>query len=288
MPNLIHWTINTRSRENLRSKGVNAEVIHDTMDFEQDLEPDERLKSRTSLRQIYGIKAHDLVLLAGTRIVPNKQLELAGYLTAALKSLCQELSGKTLYNGEIFSDRSQIILVIAGRPEKTFTEYRDKVFNLYTNLEISWRYIGDIVRSFCSEKEGLYALYPDVYTMADVVLYPTGWEGFGNQLLEAIASKLPVVVFQYPVFKEDIAPKGVKFISLGDTVLPKSNPMALTELPSDVLMKAAHEIIEIMTDSEKMCSITEYNISLVKKFFSFDVLKAHLQEVLKWAGSRSV
>jgi glycosyltransferase involved in cell wall biosynthesis len=48
----------------------------------------------------------------------------------------------------------------------------------------------------------------------DLVVYPTGWEGFGNQLIEAFAAGLPSIVFEYPVYREDIGPKGFEIVSL--------------------------------------------------------------------------
>jgi glycosyltransferase involved in cell wall biosynthesis len=162
-------------------------------------------------------------------------------------------------------------------------DYQKKVFDLFDTLKIVWKYIGGDVRPYRSEDEGLYALYPDFYAMADFVLYPTGWEGFGNQLLEAFASELPVAVFEYPVFKEDIAPKGVKIVSLGDILLPERDYIGLVQIPAEVLTRAAREIVAILTCPEKFADITNHNIMVGKKFFSFDVLRAHLDEALTWA-----
>jgi len=285
MPNLRHWTINTRNKRGLGEKGVDAEVIHDTMDFDQRLDPGERLRIRARLRAKYGIEAHDVVLFAGARIVPNKQTELAGHLTAVLQSLRQEMIGKRLYHGEVFSDKSRVVLVLAGRPERAFTDYQKKLFKLLDVLKIVWRYAGDDVRPYRSEDEELYALYPDLYAMADFVLYPTGWEGFGNQLLEALAAELPVAVFEYPVFKEDIAPKGIRVVSLGDTILSERDNMGLVEIPLEVLTRAAREMITILTSPEKLQSGTAHNTMVGKRYFSFDVLRAHLNDAMHWACS---
>ena len=285
MPNLRHWTINTRNKRGLGEKGVDAEVIHDTMDFDQRLEPRERVRIRARLRAKYGIEAHDVVLFAGARIVPNKQTELAGHLTAVLQSLRQEMIGKRLYHGEVFSDKSRVVLVLAGRPERAFIDYQKKLFKLFDTLKIVWRYAGDDVRPYRSEDEGLYALYPDLYAMADFVLYLTGWEGFGNQLLEALAAELPVAVFEYPVFKEDIAPKGVSVVSLGDTLLSERDNMGLVEIPLEVLTRAAREMTTILTSPEKLQSITDHNTMVGKRYFSFDVLRDHLNDAMHWARS---
>jgi glycosyltransferase involved in cell wall biosynthesis len=282
MPNLKHWTINSRNKRALKNRGIQAEVIPDTMDFDRRLEAVERARIRATLRGKYGIKPNDIVLFVGARIVPNKQTELAGHLTEVLQRLRQEMVGKRLYTGEVFSDLSRVVLVLAGRPERAFIDYQKKVFALFDTLKIVWKYIGGDVRPYRSENEGLYTLYPDFYAMADFVLYPTGWEGFGNQLLEAFAAGLPVAVFEYPVFKEDIAPKGIKAVSLGDTLFPERDYRGLVQIPVEVLTRAAREIMAILTCPEKLQGITDHNIMVGKRHFSFDVLRAHLGEALTW------
>jgi glycosyltransferase involved in cell wall biosynthesis len=283
LPNLRHWTINSRNQMALKNKGIQAEVIHDTMDFNQKLDTAEQARIRATLRGKYSIKPNDIVLFVGARIVPNKQTELAGHLTEVLQRLRQEMVGKRLYTGEVFSDLSRVVLVLAGRPERAFIDYQRKVFDLFDTLKIDWKYVGGDVRPYQSEDEGLYALYPHFYTIADFVLYPTGWEGFGNQLLEAFAAGLPVAVFEYPVFKEDIAPKGVRVVSLGDKLISERDYRGLVHIPVEELTRAACEIIAILTYPEKLRGITEHNTMVGKRYFSFDVLRAHLDEALTWA-----
>lgn len=283
MPTMKHWTINSRNEKALRGKGVAASIIHDTMDFDDRLDPESSVRLRSTLRTKHGIKPHDVVLFVGVRIVPNKQIEIAGHLTGTLEHLRQDLIGKRLYHGGLFSEESRIVLVLAGRPEVAFHDYQEKLFKLFDGLGIFWMYVGDEVRPLRSEGEGFYALYPDMYSMADFVLYPTRWEGFGNQILEAFGVGLPVAVFEYPVFKEDIAPKGVEVVSLGDIVDEDST--GLFHIPDEVLTRASREIATILTTPEKYRGITENNIEVGRRNFGFDVLRAHLCQALGWADS---
>ena len=285
MPNLRHWTINSHNKNALKKKGIESEVIHDTVNFDQKFDPSEQVRIRASLRSKHGIKPNDIVLFVGARIVPNKQIEIAGHLTAILQNLCQNTVGKRLYHGEVFSEESRIVLVLAGRPERAFADYQKRLFELFDALKIVWMYVGDEVRPLRWEERGLYALYPDMYTMADFVLYPTGWEGFGNQLLEAFAADLPVVVFEYPVFREDIAPKGVDVVSLGDTILESRDSNGLVQISIEVLNRAAREMVVILTTPEKFRSITAHNYMVGKRYFSFDVLRSHLLDAIDWANS---
>ena len=285
MPNLIHWTINSRNQRALEKRGINAGVIHDTMDFDEKLNPAEQVKLRAALREKYSIRPGDIVLFVGARIVPNKQTELAGHLTATLQRHRKDIVGRKLYNGQVFSDENRLVLVLAGRPERTFAGYQKRLFELFGALGIAWLYVGNEVCPLRSETEGLYALYPDMYAMADFVLYPTGWEGFGNQLLEAFAAGLPVAIFEYPVFKEDIAPKGVKVLSLGDTILDERDTGWLVQIPIKVLNRVAYEMITILTTPDQYRGIITRNTMVGKKYFSFEVLRAHLHEVMDWASS---
>lgn len=226
------------------------------------------------------------MLFVGCRLVPNKQIELAGYITAALQELSGELVGRRLYNGETCGEQSSVILVLAGRPERAFAGYRDQVFALFDSLGIRYLYAGDRVRPVRSEQRQLYALYPDMYCLADFVLYPTGWEGFGNQLLEAMAAELPAAVFEYPVFKEDIAPKGVKVVSLGGGDAVSGGTAGLMRLPDRVLQRAVREIAGMLTSPDEYRKIVNHNLEVGKRHFSFSVLRDHLLQEIHRAERR--
>lgn len=285
MPNLSHWTINTRNQSALDARGVRAGVIHDTMDFHHRLDAPTYGRIRGELRAKHGIERADMVLLVAVRLVPNKQIELAARLAAVLEGLRRHMVGRALYHGEVFTQESRIVLVLAGRPERAFAHYEQRLFALLDDLRVDWLYVGEEVLPVRVAEEGFYALYPDMYTMADFVLYPSGWEGFGNQLLEAFAAGLPVVVFEYPVFSGDIAPKDIRVVSLGDTLLDDRDPAGLVRVPEEVLTHAAQEMMTILTDQSAYKTITDHNIEVGKRCFSFDVLRSHLSEAIRWAST---
>ena len=56
-------------------------------------------------------------------------------------------------------------------------------------------------------------------------------EGWGNQLLEAIRAKLPIMLFEYPVYLADIKGKGLRVVSLGDQISGKDQHGLVTIAP---------------------------------------------------------
>ena len=110
-------------------------------------------------------------------------------------------------------------------------------------------------------------------------------QGFGNQLLEAFAAGLPAAVFEYPVFKEDIGPKGVQIVSLGDKIIETAN--GLVQVDDEVIHNAAEEMLAILGSSQKYNQISANNYDIGKKHFGFDVQRAHLKASLEWACSKS-
>ncbi len=285
LENIMHWTINTRNQTALRQRGVEAEVIHDTIEFENLLGDEERVRVRGLLRERFEISSDDVVLMVGARIVPNKQIELACPLMRALEERRERLEGKELPSGEVFTAQSRFVLALAGRPERAFEDYRKSLEGLFDDAGIAWVYAGDAVGPVRDESGSVYALFPDVYSMADFVVYPTGWEGFGNQLIEAFAAGLPTVVFEYPVYKEDIGPKGFETISLGSSLLAGSDEKGLVGLPDDRVTAAAEDVLAVLGDTAEYARIARHNAELGSLHFGPAVLEAHLSKCLAWAGS---
>lgn len=126
---------------------------------------------------------------------------------------------------------------------------------------------GDIT---ATAGEKIYSLW-DAYVHADFVTYPSWWEGWGNQFIEAVFARLPVVLYEYPVFKTDLASAGFDVVSLGDTLGPPAAD-GLTTLPPGRLEAAADEVITLLQDSTRRTQMTEHNWNVAREHFSYEVL----------------
>lgn len=284
MPTLRHWAINTLDRDYFRDRGFPAGVIHDTLDFEDRLETSEKERLRGELRRLWGLREDDLVFLLSTRIVPNKQAEIAGALCRELAAMKRRFVGRTLFTGARLTPETRVVLLLAGRPERAFHGYRDALFQSLRDSGIHWKYVGDSVMPRRDESSSHYALYPDTYAAADFALYPTRWEGFGNQFLEIVASGLPVAVYEYPIFKRDLAPLGFSYVSLGSRATKPTSEEPLVRLPRERLLAAARRIWEVLVDAAAYREIVDRNLVLGASHFGLQVLRRHLEDAVQWAS----
>src|SRR5262249_33549447 len=62
---------------------------------------------------------------------------------------------------------------------------------------------------------GRAATAADAYAAADLVVFPSTWEGFGTPVIESIAHRRPIVVGHYPVLDE-LRAFGVHLLSVDD------------------------------------------------------------------------
>jgi mannosylglucosylglycerate synthase len=285
-PFIKHVTINTLNHEKLmRERGIQADVNYDVFDFDQ---PQWRIDEyNRDFRMRIGLQETDLMILQATRIVPNKAIEFAIEFVAQLQRFRHLLENKPLYHGKLFRPSDRIVFVLSGYTEQARTWYKERLKDLTLEREVQALFLEDldlITPSRTIRNNRRYFSFWDPYVFADLVTFPAIWEGWGNQFIEAVFAKKPVVLFEYPVFQQDIAPEGYRVISLGDSYSPASE-RALCSLPAKSVRKAAKQAITLLLDSRHYTETVDTNFAIGSQNHSSATLKRYLQETLAWATS---
>ena len=281
-PSIKHAVINSLAQIELKErKGIPSLIVPNVFDFETP--PWEVDDYNSDLRSEIGLKKNDLVILQATRIVSRKGIELAIDFTRALNTLERRelLVENGLFDGRKFTKNNRIVLVLAGYTQDDLThEYKDNLIDKAIQSGVELLFIEDRVSAERSTRDGqkIYSLW-DTYTAADLVTYPSLWEGWGNQFLEAIKAKLPLVLFEYPVFKKDIKPKGFKVISLGDTIHDYDDA-GLVQIENGILESAADQAMGILTDPGLRKDVVDPNYSLAKEHYSITALGDYIDQLL--------
>lgn len=85
-------------------------------------------------------------------------------------------------------------------------------------MRVNTRFVSNVIkdeRGRTKHGRKIYKLF-DVYFHADLVTYPSWYEGFGNAFLEAVYLKKPILVNNYSKYLHDIRPKGFKVIEIDE------------------------------------------------------------------------
>jgi len=260
---ILHVTINRLAQEELRRrKNIDSVVVPNVFDFNQ---PVWRIDEyNRDLRSVLGISEDDLVVLHATRIVPRKAIEIAMDFVACLSEKVEK----------------NVHFVLAGFPETESQEYYRKIVKKAESMPYETHFTFEMVRSerFVNDRK-YYSLW-DMYAICNVITYTSILEGWGNQLIEAVFAKKPLVVFEYPVYKSDIAPLGFQFISLGDTAHYDENE-GLYRLDVQRLDDAARRLKQLLCDPERLSEIVEKNFQIGRTHLSLERLKLLLENILK-------
>ena len=264
-------------RELKKRRGIDSDILPDIFDFSQDRWVKDKYNS--DLLEKIDVKESDLFVLKATRIVPRKGIEIAVDFVEALEKKMKGLVGETLYNGKKITLDSKLVLVLAGYYEDSNKDYFLKIKELAREKNIEFRFIKDLInskRSFHNSKK-IYSLW-DVYTYADIITFPSIWEGWGNQFIEAVFAGKPVVVWEYPVFKADIKPEGYKVISLGDKIIERGYD-DLWQVSDNNLKHAVDETEEWITD-ENLIKTLEENFKIGEINHGFSIVEEFLKKEL--------
>jgi len=246
LPSIRHVVINSNADRELSFRtGISSTIIPNVLDFETPLLPPDDYAA--DVRENFGIKKDELFILQPTRVVQRKGIEHAIELTNRL--------GK----------KAKLVISHASGDEGF--EYEQSLREYSAILGVDTLFISKRInehREINGKGEKVYNIW-DIYPHADLVTYPSTYEGFGNAFLEAIYCRKPIVVNKYVIYILDIEPKGFKVIALDGYV------------NDDAVRKTK----EILADSEKREKMVKHNYRLAKRYFSLSVLRRKLKSLIR-------
>lgn len=283
LPNVRHCVINRIAQGELRArKGVEARVVPNVFDFNQPLWSVDDYNA--DFRASIGLRPNDICFLQATRVLDRKGIELAIDVIAELQKPANRahLEAAPLYDGRRFGPEDRLVLVCAGYVESIglsgsyATSLREKAAEL--GVEMIW--CGDRVKHGRGTENGqkVYSLW-DSYAAADFVTYPSYWEGWGNQLIEAVFAKLPVLLFEYPVYVSDLKGAGFEVVSLGSDLGQRDGRDLVTVSPAAVASAAA-EVLRFLQDKAARDAAVEHNFAQAKERYSYEALEAIIRDIL--------
>jgi glycosyltransferase involved in cell wall biosynthesis len=186
LPSVAHVVINSLAKHDLlERRGLASSVLPNVMDFESGPPNGD---GGATFQRIAGIGPSDTVLLQPTRVIRRKGIELTIELASAM-------------------DGDPVVVVT--HPDDLDDAYWAELRTQATRSGVDLRII-DVGRD-------LTAL-TSAYEAADLVCFPSLYEGYGNALVEAVYHRRPVLVNRYSVYVSDIAPLGFEFVEIDGKV----------------------------------------------------------------------
>jgi len=244
LPSIHHVVINSSADNQLSLRtGISAMIVPNVMDFDNPPSVDDY---SSDIRESLGLAEDELLILQPTRVVKRKgiehSIELVRRLNMKAKLVVSHASGDEGY------------------------EYEKRVREYSSMMNVNTLFVSDIIKSYRGKTDDGRKIYTpqDIYAQADLVTYPSNFEGFGNAFLEAIYFRKPIVVNNYSIYAIDIKPKGFKVIELNDYV--DDDAVNLTR--------------KILKNPDLARETVEYNYELGKRYYSCSILKQKLKVLL--------
>ncbi len=247
LSNIRHVVINSDAQEQLALRtGISSTIIPNVLDFEN---PPRKSKSRTEkFRESIGLTPEDRMILQPTRIIQRKGIEFSIELVKELKDARNKL----------------VISHEAGDEGMEYAEWlKEYACDHGVDLRLVTIRIPD-PWSRNGRKRPIYSLW-DVYPFADLITYPSLYEGFGNAFLEAIYFKKPILINRYSTFVRDIEPLGFD-LAVMDGFLSK---------------KTVKNVVEILESSKRRKKMVKNNYQIAQQHYSYSVLRNQLNAIVK-------
>ena len=245
LPQIQHVVINSSANNQLSLRtGISPTIIPNVMDFDNPPEPVDDYAS--DVRKALGVEDDQLFILQPTRVVKRKRIELAIELINRLEKKAK--------------------LVISHASGDEGYDYECRVKEYACLMGVDTVFVSDIInekRGFTESGKKIYTLN-DIYPYADLVTYPSDFEGFGNAFLEAIYFRKPIMVNAYSIYAMDIQPKGFSVIEINGYITDKS-------------IKQVEKVLE---DEKLRKKMVDHNYEIAKACFSYSVLHKKLKNLL--------
>ena len=245
LPSIEHIVINSVADAQLSLRtGISAHIIPNVMNFEKPPPPPDNYT--LDVKKALGIEADELFILQPTRVVQRKGIEHAIELVNRLGRKAK--------------------LVISHASGDEGYDYEQRLLEYSELMKVNTIFVSEIInekRGTTTDGRKIYTL-EDVYPYADLVTYPSTFEGFGNAFLETIYFKKPIVVNTYSIYIKDIKPKG----------------FSVVEIDGYVTEKAVEQTKQIL-DNPVLCQkMVDHNYELGKQYFSYTVLERILRHYM--------
>jgi glycosyltransferase involved in cell wall biosynthesis len=230
---LTHVVINTRAREELsRRTSLNSWVIPNVMDF--DAEPTSDKGAAKNFRRALGIAPDETLLLQPTRVVARKGIEHSIELARALQHR-----------------RCKLVVTHATHDEGP--AYLNHLTRFAEFMNVDLILAGELVGPAPNGSDERPFTICDAYQAADLVTFPSTYEGFGNAFLEAVFYRKLIFCNRYTIFQSDIEPLGFE-VPMMDGFLDR---------------KVIDEIESLLDDPVRREASAAHNFRIAKRHFSY-------------------
>ena len=262
LPTIEHVVINSSADNQLSLRtGISAWIIPNVMDFEDPppvsgkfescaLEPGEKRPPSDpyaeDVRDALGVADDELLILQPTRVVKRKGIEHAIELVHRLGM------------------KAKLIISHASGDEGH--DYERRVREYSKLMKVDTYFVANIINEQRGKTKNGRKIYTleDIYPYADLVTYPSNFEGFGNAFLEAVYFCRPIVVNTYSIYTLDIKPKGFSVI----------------EIDGYVTDEAVRKAQKVLTNPDLRKKMVTHNYETARKYYSYSVLEKKLKNII--------
>ena len=241
-----HVAINSlAASEFSRRTGLPCAVVPNVMDFDHPPPPPDDYSH--NFRRDVGLTEDDVLVLQPTRIVQRKGIETSIELMRVL-------------------DDPRYRLVITHSAGDEGAGYAERIHRYASLLGVEVIFAEDLIgpeRGMDETGRRTYTIW-DAYQQADLITYPSTYEGFGNAFLESVYFRKPILCNRYSIFRTDIEPLGFNAI----------------ELDGYLTDQVVEEVRRVVGDSAYRSAVVEKNFDIGRRYFSYRRVATEMHAIL--------